>query len=167
MLDAGLSRRTVFGMAVTAALVGTAGTSAGIANAQAAQPTDLPGVDLQPGKGIVKANDDWWYIHGGTFEFAVTLGARTQGKKRAVRLAVPKGFEVVSVDGAKWKVEQVDETDVEATHPEMERPGLKLPTLVIGATASEPVTGNLDASVREQSVNYKRKGVKVRVDTST
>ncbi|MET1072619.1 MAG: hypothetical protein ABWY11_08245 [Umezawaea sp.] len=163
-----VSRRTVFGMAVVTAAVGVAGSTAGIATAQTAQqPADLPGVDLDPGKGVIKANDDWWYVHGGTFEFAVTLGARTQGRKRTVRLAVPKGLNIVSINGDKWKVEKVDDTDVEATHPELENPGLKLPKLVIAARSKNFGASTLDASVREKSVNYKRRGVKLMVDTST
>jgi len=166
-----VSRRTVFRVGATAAtLMGTT-TGVGLANAQSTQqptpqPTDLPGVELEAGRGIVKLSDTFWYAHGGKFEFAVTLGARTQSRKRTVRLAVPKGFNIMSINGEKWKVEKVDDTNVEATHPELERPGLKLPKLVIAGTAKENGISPLDASVREQSVNYKRKGVKIRIDTS-
>lgn len=166
-MSSAVSRRTVFRVGATAAtLVGTTG-GAGIANAQPTQqPTDLPGVELEAGRGIVKLTDTFWYVHGGKFEFAVALGARTQGRKRTVRLAVPKGFGIMSINGEKWKVEKVDDTDVEATHPELERPGLKLPKLVIVGRTTEGGVSPLDASVREQSVNYKRKGVKIRIDTS-
>ncbi len=167
MSDSMVSRRTVFGVAAAAALAGTAAGTAGIANAQTAQqPTDLPGVELEPGKGVVKISDTFWYVHGGRFEFAVTLGARTQNKKRTVRLEVPKGFDILSINGEKWKVEKVDDTDVEATHPELERPGLKLPTLVIEGSTRKYGDSPLNASVREKSVNYRRKGVTVSIDTS-
>jgi hypothetical protein len=162
-----VSRRTVFRVGATAAtLVGATG-GAGIANAQPTQqPTDLPGVELEAGRGIVKLTDDFWYVHGGKFEFTVALGARTQGRKRTVRLAVPKGFDIMSINGEKWKVEKVDDTDIEATHPELERPGLKLPKLVIEGSSRKNGVSPLDASVREQAVNYKRKGVKIKIDTS-
>lgn len=162
-----VSRRTVvMAGAAAATLVGVTG-GVGIANAQPTQqPTDLPGVDLLAGRGIVKLTDSFWYVHGGDFEFAVALGARTQGRKRTVRLAVPEGFDIMSVNGEKWKVEQVDDTDIEATHPELERPGLKLPKLVIAGSSQVNGVSPLDASVREESVDYRRKGVKIRIDTS-
>ena len=167
MADSMVSRRTVFGVAAAAALVGTAVRTAGNANAQTAQqPTDLPGVALEPGKGVKKLSEDFWYVHGGTFEFAMTLGARTQGRKRTVRLQVPKGFKILTINGEKWKVDKVDDTDVEATHPELERPGLKLPSLVIQGRSNAYGDYPLDASVREKSVNYKRRVVTVSIDTS-
>ncbi len=160
-----ISRRTAL-QSSAFAFVGIPTTAPSSTSPTPPKPAEVPDVILEAGRGVAVLEDSFWYVHGGKFEFAVTLGSRTQARSRTARLVVPNGFDVLSISGTKWEVDKVDSTTIEATHPELSNPGWTLPKLVIKGKSSTRGISNLSAAVHDQSSDYKRKSVKVRIDTS-
>ncbi|WP_106187196.1 hypothetical protein [Umezawaea tangerina] len=161
--------------AVLALAVGSAAVAVGSQPASdtprpAAAPTkDDPGaVELEHGKGVVLANDDWWYVHGGPFEFSVTATAARDGQAGQAALFVswPSEFSLVETAGERWTCGAV-EGGVECTNPAPAVPGEAWPALTLAVSGSGAVQDSIDVYLRGADGSEAHAGAPIVFDTSS
>ncbi|MET1072620.1 MAG: hypothetical protein ABWY11_08250 [Umezawaea sp.] len=163
--------------AVLALAVGSATATVAIGSTPAADTPgranapakDDPGaVELAHGKGVVLANDDWWYVHGGPFEFSVTATAARDGQADQAALFVswPGEFSLVETAGERWTCGAV-EGGVECTNPAAVAPGEAWPALTLGVSGSGAVQDSIDVYLRGADGSQAHASTPIMFDTSS
>jgi hypothetical protein len=170
------SSRAITGLvglgAVLALAVGSASVAAGsppVAQSprQAAPQAGPVRVELSPGDGVAIANDNIWYVHGGSFSFSVTASAGGRNQEHVtVFVSLPSSFTVEGFEGERWDCKAV-EGGLECTNPDVVVPREAWPALTLTAKGSEYVYDSIDAYVRGPQDSDAHHGVPVVYDTST
>ncbi|WNV90796.1 hypothetical protein [Umezawaea sp. Da 62-37] len=171
--------RVVAGLVGVGAVLALAVGSATVANgstpaADTPGRVDVPAEDgpaavaLAHGEGVVLANDGWWYVHGGPFEFSVTATAARTGQVEQAALFIvwPGEFSLVETAGDRWTCGAVA-NGVECTNPAPVAPGESWPALTLGVNATGAVQDSIDVYLSGAGGSDAHASTPIMFDTSS